>query len=361
MEAGRSARLSATMKDNVTRRGFLQLSAAASVPAISTACNAAPFQVLPRRRLVAPTAVGSANSFKTLQTALDLMAKGTPPVDAAVAVINPVEDDPRDSSVGYGGLPNERCVVELDSCVMDGPTGLAGAVASIRNIKNPSKVALKVMRRTDHVLLVAEGALEFARAHGFVEENLLTDNARRRWLRWKEDLSTDDDWVSDSESKSRGKMPRPTGTIHVSAMNAKGDLGSCTSTSGLAFKVPGRVGDSPLIGCGLYTDNDFGSAGSTGRGEAVILSNGSSFIVNLLATGTHPKDACLEACKRIARMTRSRRLLTPSGQPDFNVNFYAVDKKGQTGAASIYPSRYAVIGDNGPERRDTAHLFATKK
>lgn len=356
-----SAKLSGTMKDNVTRRGFLRLSAAASVPAIATVGNAAPFQVLPRRRLVTPTAIGSANSFKTLQTAIDLMAKGTPPVDAAVAVINPVEEDPRDSSVGYGGLPNERCVVELDSCVMDGPSGLAGAVASLRNIKNPSKVALKVMRRTDHVLLVAEGALEFARAHGFVEENLLTEHARRRWLHWKENLSKDDDWVSEDESKRRAKMPRPTGTIHVSALNSQGDLGACTSTSGLAFKVPGRVGDSPLIGCGLYTDNDFGSAGSTGRGEAVILSNGSSFIVNLLAAGGHPQDACLEACKRIARMTRSRRLLTPAGQPDFNVNFYAVDKKGRTGAASIYPSRYAAMGENGAERHDTAHLFATKK
>lgn len=358
---GWSATLSSMMKDNVSRRGFLQFSAAASVPAIATACNAAPFHVPPRRRVLTPTAVGSLNSFKSLQTAIDLMAKGVPAVDAAVAVINPVEDDPSDTSVGYGGLPNERGVVELDSCVMDGPSGLAGAVASLRNIKNPSKVALQVMRRTDHVLLVAEGALEFARAHGFKEENLLTEGSRRRWLRWKEDLSKGDDWISPAESKSRKKMPRPTGTIHVSALNSKGDLGSCTSTSGLAFKIPGRVGDSPLIGCGLYTDNDFGSAGSTGRGEAVILSNGSSFIVNMIATGMHPKDACLEACKRIARMTHSQRLLTPAGQPDFNVNFYAVDKKGQIGAASLYPSRYASIRDNGPERHETAHLFASKK
>ncbi len=347
------------MNQNVTRRGFLRISAAAS--AVSVPAIAAPFHVPPRRRAVTPTAVGSANSRETLQTAIDLMAKGTPPVDAAVAVINPVEEDPRDTSVGYGGLPNERGVVELDSCVMDGPSGLAGAVASLRNIKNPSKVALQVMRRTDHVLLVAEGALEFARMHGFTEENLLTEYSRRRWLRWKENLSTDDDWVSDQESKSRKKLPRPTGTIHVSAMNEAGDLGACTSTSGLAFKIPGRVGDSPLIGCGLYTDNDFGSAGSTGRGEAVILSNGSSFIVNLMATGMHPKDACLEACKRIARMTRSRRLLTPSGQPDFNVNFYAVDKQSRTGGASIYPSRYAATGENGAEYWQTAHLFESKK
>jgi N4-(beta-N-acetylglucosaminyl)-L-asparaginase len=288
------------------------------------------------------------------------MAKGTPPVDAAVAGINPVEADPNDTSVGYGGLPNERCVVELDSCVMDGPSGLAGAVASLQNIKHPSKVALKVMRRTDHVLLVGPGALEFARLHGFKEENLLTERARRAWLRWKEGLSKDDDWVSEGEGTRRGKLPRPTGTIHISAINAKGDLGACTSTSGLAWKIPGRVGDSPLIGCGLYTDNDYGSAGSTGRGEAVILSNGSSFIVNQMAAGKSPKDACLEACKRVARMTRVKRLLTDGGQPSFQVNFYAVNKQGVTGGAAIYPSRYAAFGENGPAIEDAAYLFEAR-
>ena len=344
---------------NVTRRGFLQLSAVASLPTIAIA-GPLPFHVPPRRRAVTPTAVGSRNAKDGLKIAIDLMAKKVPPVDAAVAGINPVEEDPNDTSVGYGGLPNERCVVELDSCVMDGPTGLAGAVASLRNIKNPSKVALKVMRRTDHVLLVGVGALEFAKVHGFKEENLLTERARRLWLRWKENLSKDDDWVSPKEGGTGGKLPRPTGTIHISAINEKGDLGSCTSTSGLAYKVPGRVGDSPLIGCGLYTDNDHGSAGSTGRGEAVILSNGSSFIVNQMALGRSPKDACLDACKRIARMTRVSRLQTAGGQPNFNVNFYAVNKKGETGGAAIYPSRYSVMGENGPEIMTSAYLFESK-
>ena len=349
---------------SLSRRGFLQLSAAASLPSLASAGE--PFHVYPRRRAVRPAAVGSRNAIESVRIAVEEMGKGVAPVDAAVAGINPVEEDPNDTSVGYGGLPNERGVVELDSCVMDGPTGLAGAVASIRNIKNPSKVALKVMRRTDHVLLVGAGALEFAKAHGFVEENLLTARARESWLRWKENLSDSDDWIAPAGNRRRGREedqqePRQTGTIHVSAINENADLGACTSTSGLAYKVPGRVGDSPLIGCGLYTDNDYGSAGSTGRGEAVILSNGSSFIVNQMAMGKSPKDACLEACKRIARMTKIPRLLNSNGdRPNFQVNFYAVNKAGVTGGAAIFPSRYAALTENGNETLDSAYLFAER-
>ena len=369
------------MSDPISRRGFLCYSAVASVPPLvaasagcahlssvsadsprATASAAAPtFHVPPKRRAVTPTAIGSGNAKGAVKIAVEEMARGTPPVDAAVAGINPVEEDPNDMSVGYGGLPNENGVVELDSCVMDGATGLAGAVASLRNIKNPSKVALLVMRRTDHVLLVGEGALRFAKAHGFEEHNLLTDRARRRWLKWKENLSTRDDWVSPRESGDRRREdeePRPSGTIHVSAINERGDLGACTSTSGLSYKIPGRVGDSPLIGCGLYTDNDHGSAGSTGRGEAVIISNGSAYVVHLLEQGMTPKDACLAACKRIARLTRVKRLLDSDGRPNFNVAFYAVNKKGVTGAATIHGGgRYAVMTANGPEVHSTAHLF----
>ncbi|MCA8956489.1 MAG: N(4)-(beta-N-acetylglucosaminyl)-L-asparaginase [Planctomycetes bacterium] len=345
------------MDHPVSRRRFLRMTTA-SLPCLASTPLTVPHFNIPPRRRVKPAAVGSLNSLKTLHLAAELMAKGVPPVDAAVAVINPVEDDPKDMSVGYGGLPNERGEVELDSCVMDGPSGLAGAVAALRRIKNPSKVALQVMRRTDHVLLVGAGALEFARAHGFPEQNLLTEAARKQWLKWKENLSTHDDWVSPAEGQGeRKRMPRPPGTIHVSAINSAGDLGACTSTSGLAYKIPGRVGDSPLIGCGLYTDNDYGSAGSTGRGEAVILSNGSAFIVHQMALGKSPTDACLEACKRIVRLNKSPRLRDANGRPTFNVNFYAVDKKGVTGGASIYPSRYAALGENGVEAKATAHLF----
>jgi N4-(beta-N-acetylglucosaminyl)-L-asparaginase len=323
-------------------------------------------------RRAGPVAVSSGNGAGACARAVERMAAGDAPVDAAVAGVNLVEDDPNDNSVGYGGLPNERGVVELDSCVMDGPTHLAGAVASLRNIKNPSKVALLVMRRTDHVLLVSDGALEFAKLHGFVEENLLTEASRRRWLRWKENLSGDDDWLVAGENeleaaRRRGQEkedqdkgddePRPTGTINMLCLDGKGDLGGCTTTSGLAWKIPGRVGDSPLIGCGLYLDNDVGAAGSTGRGEACILVNGGSSVVEQMRQGKHPQDAALEIARRVVHLTRIKRLRTAAGRPNFNVSFYALNKKGEHGGASIYPSRYRVHDGEGGKTLDCAFVF----
>jgi N4-(beta-N-acetylglucosaminyl)-L-asparaginase len=320
----------------------------------------APFSVFAksRRRAARPVAVSSANGLASVRIAVQKMSEGIPPVDAAVLGIEPVENDPEDVTVGYGGLPNEDGIVELDSCVMDGPSGLAGAVASLRGIRNPSQVALKVMRRTDHVLLVGEGALRFAKMHGFTEEDLLTEKARKIWLDWVEKHSAIDDYVQPQENGEYGKeYIRETGTIHVGCVNEKGDIGGCTSTSGLAFKIPGRVGDSPLIGCGNYVDNDVGVAGSTGRGEAVIISNGASSVVHFMAQGMSPTDACLEVCRRIARMTRAKRLLDERGRPDFQVNFYAANKRGDVGAASMRPSRYARMTENGPEIVDTAALY----
>lgn len=343
------------MDTPLSRRGFLLASATAAVAPVPA------FSVPPRRRHAArPAAISSANGRGAVEIAVAKMIAGTAPVDAAVLGIEPVENDPDDDSVGYGGLPNEEGVVELDSCVMDGPTGLAGAVASLRNIKNPSQVALQVMRRTDHVLLVGDGALRFARAMGFPEVDLLTERSRKAWLAWKANHSAIDDWVSPDENSLGGKQERPrrkTGTIHVSCVNQNGDVGASTSTSGLAFKIPGRVGDSPLIGAGCYCDNDVGSAGSTGRGEAVIISNGSAYIVHLMREGKSPTDACLEACKRIVAMTKIPRLLNAEGRPDFQVNFYALSKAGELGAAAIYPSRYARGGENGGEIADSAFLF----
>lgn len=346
------------MSTSVSRRGFLK---AAAVGATASSC--AHVSSLSRSRPQAPVAVSSKNGIKAVEVAVNKMLAGLPPVDSAVIGIEPVENDPDDTSVGYGGLPNEDGVVELDSCVMDGPSGLAGAVASLRNIKNPSQVALKVMRRSDHVLLVAEGALRFARAHGFVEENLLTERARKIWLRWKEGLSAKDDWVSPEQNGEHGRehvaghVSRPTGTIHVGCINADGDIGGCTSTSGLAFKIPGRVGDSPLIGCGNYVDNDYGVAGSTGRGEAVIISNGAARVVRYMAEGRSPTDACLDALRDIARMTRVPRLLNSRGEPDFQVNFYAINKAGTIGAAALRPSKHSRMDENGPEIHDSAALY----
>lgn len=347
------------MSNRISRRGFLW--AAAGVAAVPS------FHVPPRRRKFHPAAISSRNGLRSVEIAVQKMLAGMAPVDAAVLGIEPVENDPDDMSVGYGGLPNERGVVELDACVMDGPSGLAGAVAALRNIKNPAQVALRVMRHTDHVLLVGEGALEFARAQGFQEENLLTEKARRAWLEWRAGLSREDDWVRPAENElpgarktQPGGKPRQTGTIHVGCIDGSGALGGATSTSGLAFKIAGRVGDSPLIGCGNYVDNDAGVAGSTGRGEAVILSNGASTVVQFLREGKSPTDACLAACQRIVHLTRIPRLLNEKGRPDFQVNFYAIDKKGVTGAAALYPSEHARMTENGPEIVASAALFDGK-
>jgi N4-(beta-N-acetylglucosaminyl)-L-asparaginase len=343
------------MRQKLTRRSFLEASAAvAAVPV--------PFAAPRRRRAARPAAISSANGLVSVRIAVEKMLAGLSPVEAAVLGVEPVENDPEDDSVGYGGLPNEEGVVELDACVMDGPTGLGGAVASLRNIKNPAQVALKVLQTTDHVLIVGEGALRFARAHGFREENLLTEASRKKWLEWKQRHSKDDDWLTPGENQLEGRerTPRKTGTIHVGCVDANGDVGGCTTTSGLAFKIPGRVGDSPLLGCGNYVDNDVGVAGSTGRGEAVILANGASFIVHRMASGRSPVDACMDACKRVARLTKLKRLQTDAGRPDFQVNFYAVAKDGTTGAASLYPARHARMTENGPELAESAFLFDAK-
>lgn len=337
---------------DLSRRTFL---AAAGLTPVA----APTFHIPRRRRAQEPVAVSSLNGLRSVAIAVQKMTEGVPPVDAAVWAIEPVENDPDDDSVGYGGLPNEECVVELDACCQDGITGLAGAVASLRNIKNPAQVALQVLRRTDHVLLVGEGALRFARSMGFKEEDLLTEGSRRKWLQWKAGLSDADDWLDLEENKlePKSKPVRKTGTIHVGCVNAQGDCGGATSTSGLAFKIPGRVGDSPLIGCGNCVDNDVGVAGSTGRGEAVILVNGGHTIVEAMRGGASPTDACLVALRRIVAMTKIPRLLNKNRRPDFQVNFYAVNKKGEVGAAAMYPSRYARHTGNGAEAADTAALF----
>jgi N4-(beta-N-acetylglucosaminyl)-L-asparaginase len=340
------------MSDPVSRRSFLK--AAAVTPAASYL----PFHVPPRRRPARPAAVSSENGLKAVEIAVAKMLEGLPPVDAAVLGVEPVENDPDDTSVGYGGLPNAEGIVELDSCVMDGRSGLAGAVASLRNIRNPAQVALTVMRRTDHVLLVGEGALRFARMHGFVEENLLTERARKEWVRWRERLSDQDDWVDPEENGPFGKdHVRDTGTIHVGCVDAQGDCGGCTTTSGLAFKIPGRVGDSPLIGCGNYVDNEVGVAGATGRGEAMILTNGAHRVVRYMADGRSPTDACLDALRDVVRFTKVKRLLRADGRPDFQVKLYAIDKAGEVGAAALYPARYARATEAGAEQADAAALF----
>ncbi len=297
-----------------------------------------------------PVVIASANGEKAIETTMEMIKSGEDSLDAAIAGVNIVENDPNDDSVGYGGLPNEEGIVELDAAVMHGPSYRGGAVASLRNIKNPSLVAKLVMERTDHVLIVGEGALKFAKAHGFKEENLLTEESRRKWLKWKEDLNTNDDWLPPHtiEEINIGHYQRSYlrhyGTIHCSALDRKGNLSCVTTTSGLSYKIPGRVGDSPIIGAGLYCDNEVGSAGSTGRGEANLLNCSCVMVVEWMRQGKSPEEACLLACKRINERCREKRLQDEKGRFKHNVKFYAIDKKGHYGAASIW-------GGDGPKRQ----------
>mgnify|MGYP000347924405 FL=1 len=313
-----------------------------------------------------PVSIASANGLEATRRAVEGMRRGDDTLDAVIAGVNIVENDPDDDTVGYGGLPNEDGVVELDSCVMHGPTMRGAGVAALRNIKNPSLVAQKVLERSDHVLIVGEGALRFARAHGFREENLLTDAAREKWLRWKERLSTKDDWLPEHGMEERdigvltgAEVQRPTGTINCLGLNDRAEISGVTTTSGLAYKIPGRVGDSPILGAGLYVDGKVGAAGSTGRGEANLLSLASFLIVERMRAGDAPTDACLAACRRIAEQTKMNRLRDEEGRPAFNVNFYALNVRGEHGGASLWSGKQYAIND-GEESRlvDSAYLFA---
>jgi N4-(beta-N-acetylglucosaminyl)-L-asparaginase len=286
-----------------------------------------------------PIIISANNGVNYLDEAFSFLKNGGDTLDAALKVVKGPEDDPKDDSVGLGGLPNEEGVVELDACCMHGPTRRAGSVGGVRNIKNVSQVAKAVMEHTGHVMLVGDGAERFAVAHGFARENLLTEHSRKVWLWWKEYHSTDDRWgpgVSDPHWKPPETAPQgelwqerlrklqqiatdlgiapenrahairkvlfpPTGTIHCSALNEKGEISGCTTTSGLAFKLPGRVGDSPIIGAGCYTDQDVGSAGATGSGEENIKVAGAHTIVENMRRGMSPQEAGIDALKRIAR------------------------------------------------------------
>jgi N4-(beta-N-acetylglucosaminyl)-L-asparaginase len=328
------------MKSPINRRRFVTSSAAASLASLAIGA-AAPKPAGSKR----PIAVSSDNGLKTVEKAIELVKKGYDPLDAAIEGVGIVEADPTDHSVGYGGLPNEEGVVELDAAVMHGPTHGGGSVASLRNIMHPAAVARLVMKRTRHCLLVGEGALRFARAHGFPEINLLTEEAREIWLHWKETRDTKDDWLPPPADAVAAHVQqyidkRVTGTIHCSVLDTHGDLGCTTTTSGLAWKIPGRVGDSPILGAGLYLDNEVGSAGSTGVGELNLLNVSSALIVEGMRRGAHPKDAIMDVCKMIAtRSTRDPKRRRSDGRLVGNVSFYAIRKDGLFAGGSIYPER----------------------
>ena len=326
--------------------------------------------------------MASGNGMECCKVAMEILKSGGDTLDAVIAGVSLVELDPEDTSVGYGGLPNEDGVVELDACVMHGPTRRAGSVASLRNIKTPSKVAKLVMERTDHVMLVAEGALRFAKAHGYQEENLLTEKARLAWLVWKESLGSDWGPGLDAPPGDKGAQllemvpgAKPewlawardvaenptTGTINCLALNAKGEMSGCTTTSGLAWKIAGRVGDSPLIGSGLYVDQDIGAGGSTGRGEECIKICGAHTIVENMRHGMSAEEAALDAVKRVARNYDSdmKRL------EQFDLFFYALRKDGDYAAATLWSARrgesrkrqFVVNDGSGSRQADALYLY----
>src|SRR3954453_2368066 len=368
------------MADKVTRREFVLTGTAGLAAAAAPGLAQAPTVLT--KRSVKPVVIASANGNKfknggqvtAVEKAFSMMTHGSDVLDALIAGVNIVELDPEETSVGYGGLPNADGIVQLDSCCMHGPKRRAGGVAAIEGVRTPSLVAQKVMDETDHHLIVGKGAQEFARTMGLkIEDDLNTDRSRKAWLEWKR--RTDPLHYLDPVKREaalrrvEADMMREGwvdpnhfyGTINCDGINAKGEICGVTTTSGLAWKIPGRVGDSPILGAGLYVDGEVGAAGSTGRGEANLYNLSSFMIVEEMRRGAHPKDAAITVLGRIAKNTIEKRLLNSKGQPNFGLSFYCLNAKGEYAGVSMFPaylkestkevvkSTYAICTEKGPE------------
>jgi N4-(beta-N-acetylglucosaminyl)-L-asparaginase len=353
------------MSNGINRRDFMATTAAAGLAAAAspivgaTGLGPAPGKA-PEVRVqssVRPVVVASANGQtrrnggprSCVETAYEKMMAGEDVLDALVAGVSIVELDPADTSVGYGGLPNADGVVQLDASVMHGPKKRAGAVGALEGVKTPAAVAKAVMDFTDHHLIVGKDAQTFARNMGFtIEDDLNTERSRRAWQEWKR-RSDPLHYLDPNrrEAALRDVMMSMVadgivdenhiyGTINCNGVNARGEVCGVTTTSGLAWKIPGRIGDSPILGAGLYVDGTVGAAGSTGRGEANLFSLCSMLIVEEMRRGRHPKDAGMEACRRIQQNTIEQRLLNDRGLPNFNVNFYVLNAKGDYAGVALY-------------------------
>jgi N4-(beta-N-acetylglucosaminyl)-L-asparaginase len=361
----------------ISRRHFVITGAAAGVAAATFGQS----PTVITRGAARPVVVSSSNGnrFKNggeqtcVEKAFALMTGGTDVLDALIAGVNIVELDPLDDSVGYGGLPNAEGVVQLDSSCMHGPKKRAGAVASLEGVRTPSLVAKSVMETTDHHLLVGRGAQQFARNMGFaIEDDLNTPHSRALWLEWKRrsdpshylDPKTraDAGWRVAMQMVAEGKIDRQHlyGTINCDGVNAKGEVCGVTTTSGLSWKIPGRVGDSPILGAGLYVDGDVGAAGSTGRGEANLYNLCSFLIVENMRRGMSPKDAGIDALRRVQKNTVEKRLLNARGLPNFDLNFYVLNARGDYAGVSMYESHYAVCSEKGAQTLATEALLPGK-
>jgi N4-(beta-N-acetylglucosaminyl)-L-asparaginase len=365
-----------------SRRDFLSAGAAAAAGIVlPRRAGGEPFiRVAERAELLTPASlagrpavVASDNAMRGVKVAYDMIVGGADPLDAVVAGANIQELDPEDQSVGLGGLPNSDGIVQLDASVMHGPSRRAGSVAALEDIATPSLVAKAVMDYTDHVMLVGPGARRFAIEMGFQPQNLLTEKSRQYYLRWKANLNPDDAWLdhpgdvkiakpappsrSSHLQFDRHGVPHTYGTVNINAVTASGDIASVTSTAGLSWKIPGRVGDSPIIGAGQYCDNEVGAAGSTGRGEANIKVCGAFLAVELMRTGLSPEAALMKVMERVIAMTE-KRLLNDRGRPYFDLSYYAVNKKGEfAGAVAYQGGSYAVCDAQGARTVPAAYLF----
>jgi N4-(beta-N-acetylglucosaminyl)-L-asparaginase len=393
-----------------TRRDFVKTASIAAATPLSALVAPAPSPVHGQapavRTTVRPVVVSDYSGFEftnggpenAVSRAFRLITEGKDVLDALIAGVNVPELDPLETGIGFGALPNANGVVELDASCMHGPTKRAGAVASLEGVRTPSLVARAVMDHTDHHLLVGRGAQEFARAMGFtVEDDLNTPNSRRLWLEWKRRVDPEH-WL---DPKGEGRKPKDRhekdpgdaaahlldarawesralaagramvrdgliregsfwGTINCDGLGPNGDLCGVTTTSGLAWKIPGRTGDSPILGAGLYVDNEVGAAGSTGRGEANLYNLSSFLIVEGMRRGLSPKDAGMEALRRIKASTVEKRLLNTKGNPNFNIRFFVLNKQGEYAGVAMYragETKYAVCTENGAQAPELEPLL----
>jgi N4-(beta-N-acetylglucosaminyl)-L-asparaginase len=373
------------MQPKISRRNWMAGSAALAAASGQSARAQSPKAVV----------VSSFNGLAACKKAMEMLRGGADTLDAVIAGVNILELDPNETGVGYGGLPNEECVVELDASVMHGPSRRCGSVGGIQNVKMPSKVAKMVMEETDHIMLVGEGATKFAKEMGVPMEDLLTERSRLAWLVWKRsarDRAGHTNWAGETDAppgKSsngaallrdlREQFPRageetlawamdvalrpPKGTINCMCVNSKGEMSGTTTTSGMAWKIAGRVGDSPLIGAGLFIDQDVGGGGSTGRGEENIRIAGGHTVVENMRRGMTPKEACLETLKRVSRNFNDDKARLAR----IEVDFYAVRKDGAYGAAALWSRRESqkgmvraefAVNDGGESRLEpSAYLY----
>jgi len=361
----------------IKRRDFMRTTGVAGLTLATAKPGVSGFPNILSQNRIKPLVIASSNGDKfknggdltAVQKAFTMIAQGADVLEAVIAGVNIVELDPLDDSVGYGGLPNADGIVQLDACCMHGPKKRAGGVAALEGVRTPSLVAKAVMENTDHHLLVGKGAQEFARNMGFkIEDDLNTDNSRRKWLEWKQKIDPEHylDPKKRAEAGRRAALEMLAegrireenlhGTINCNGINSKGEISGVTTTSGLSWKMPGRVGDSSILGAGLYVDREVGAVGSTGRGEANLYGLCSFLVVEEMRRGRHPKDAGMEALKRIKANTYEKRLLKHDGNPNFYLRFYIVNARGEYAGVAMYElnddgkkATFAICNENGPQ------------